>query len=907
MAEAKQLEELLSDRQQISARIRRIAARDNAEFEKYYKIRNKTDSNPELKSRVAGTKFNCPELGVSSPIKLFSTTFYGYRQANHDFNWDAIKDKTGLVPFQVYRHFVDFCPINELISREIDARTAIVIDSMGLFMSPTAEKAKVQAQYQALLKKNESCGNAIVTLADSAVMFDFIKRLYNRFYAQWQKPGKDEHAESDQYLNLAADAVYSYFANREVARLATLASTKEEVKALLVVDSYVSAARCDRVRNDLLRFVENPLPLFAVAQSQAAFNIWAHLKEMEKARTAEAEALAKDCATLAEYSQLRITHTRDIPRIDEACARAALLIPRLSDFGRNEDIAAVFELKNKFAAEKTEFQKRVKETEELYRKNNQEAVCAEAELKKHNAKMEYTIGEIRIIHAASKRIASLPAPQFEISEDSVVALRRTLEETISRTNSAVAAVKSRYDAQTTTLTTAVSKEFAQDKWKTHQAMDALDKLSQQIEAACEGRTLLGLPIGELQKLRERTTALREGYVTITRDRQEKLDEISTRHKQLQKELDCRMDPKTGFNLMGDENRKVYCYSELMDALGSKGGNDLYAHHVVRKAKRNDFAKWIRETLRDKELADRVDDAADLKTIIGLLKYRIDTLKAERYYDVIYATRITQIRKKASEDVTELQPLREDNALDNLVRAADESIRTTAAKCDKAVNEIVVSAEIVTGMAAKFADPKERQYTQDLAKLEEGKRRCEEILLVYAAAGYVSTTSAVKEIIARITTICASIKTTAAKNSATLDAVALRLESLRADTDKAISGKQEAAALVTNLKTYWTEARQSYGVLDTAWEKDDSMSKRFGDARTTWKYIATKTSDRIAEVARLLNVNLQSTLDSLAKLNPAAATAESVQSYLALKADANSKRPLYDALVAARGVEAQNGK
>ncbi len=78
----------------------------------------------------------------------------------------------------------------------------------------------------------------------------------------------------------------------------------------------------------------------------------------------------------------------------------------------------------------------------------------------------------------------------------------------------------------------------------------------------------------------------------------------------------------GFWLCTNENLRSL--NELSEAL-EKADNDVFRYHVTRD--RNDFEAWIREILKDKELAREIARVKTKETLIRKISERIGELKS----------------------------------------------------------------------------------------------------------------------------------------------------------------------------------------------------------------------------------------------------------------------------------------
>jgi len=57
------------------------------------------------------------------------------------------------------------------------------------------------------------------------------------------------------------------------------------------------------------------------------------------------------------------------------------------------------------------------------------------------------------------------------------------------------------------------------------------------------------------------------------------------------------------------------------------GDKTFVYHVNTDNKKNDFAKWIRETLGDNELADKLQNIFNREKYIEIIEERIDQLES----------------------------------------------------------------------------------------------------------------------------------------------------------------------------------------------------------------------------------------------------------------------------------------
>ena len=78
----------------------------------------------------------------------------------------------------------------------------------------------------------------------------------------------------------------------------------------------------------------------------------------------------------------------------------------------------------------------------------------------------------------------------------------------------------------------------------------------------------------------------------------------------------------GFWLCTNENLRSL--NELSEAL-EKADNDVFRYHVTRD--RNDFEAWIRERVKDKELAREIARVKTKETLIRKITERIEELKS----------------------------------------------------------------------------------------------------------------------------------------------------------------------------------------------------------------------------------------------------------------------------------------
>ncbi len=77
----------------------------------------------------------------------------------------------------------------------------------------------------------------------------------------------------------------------------------------------------------------------------------------------------------------------------------------------------------------------------------------------------------------------------------------------------------------------------------------------------------------------------------------------------------------GFWLCTNENlRSLYALSEALE----KADNEVFRYHVTRD--RNDFEAWIRETVKDKELAREIARVKTKETLIRKITERTEELK-----------------------------------------------------------------------------------------------------------------------------------------------------------------------------------------------------------------------------------------------------------------------------------------
>ncbi|MFC1704934.1 hypothetical protein ACFLZ6_01245, partial [Nanoarchaeota archaeon] len=77
---------------------------------------------------------------------------------------------------------------------------------------------------------------------------------------------------------IAAELFMNSFENKKLLGLVGLLSSKQELKMLKVVDSYVSRLRNDKSQMGLVDFMLNPLPLFEQRRLDASFDVWRHIQ-----------------------------------------------------------------------------------------------------------------------------------------------------------------------------------------------------------------------------------------------------------------------------------------------------------------------------------------------------------------------------------------------------------------------------------------------------------------------------------------------------------------------------------------------------------------------------------------------------------------------------------------------------
>lgn len=82
----------------------------------------------------------------------------------------------------------------------------------------------------------------------------------------------------------------------------------------------------------------------------------------------------------------------------------------------------------------------------------------------------------------------------------------------------------------------------------------------------------------------------------------------------------KTSPTDGFWLCTNENLRSL--NELSEAL-EKADNDVFRYHVTRD--RNDFEAWIREIVKDKELAREIARVKTKETLIRKIEERVEEL------------------------------------------------------------------------------------------------------------------------------------------------------------------------------------------------------------------------------------------------------------------------------------------
>jgi len=308
------LDQLVLTQEQAVNKVVALIDRDRQDVERIIREGSyKTRRMNFLKEQLAKRKPNAAETKHKTAKGIVATSFlYGVVQ-NAYLDVRDLRQRMDVHDALLMEYFLDYMPRDEAAER-MPIDTAVMLETAALYFARSATYNAFEKQKDAFMRHRGNLRNHLMTKAGKKVE-DLVRAFYERMFVNWTGRLKTPDIVNPNY-DIAAEYFLSQFEHRELFGLLSVATTKEDVKQLRIVDWYVSEMMKDPFNQDFVGFLLNPLPAFKHQFNHTDFDPWSAHKRSAQIRQGSARESTSSLQALVK--KYKGTHVTNITQYKEA-------------------------------------------------------------------------------------------------------------------------------------------------------------------------------------------------------------------------------------------------------------------------------------------------------------------------------------------------------------------------------------------------------------------------------------------------------------------------------------------------------------------------------------------------------------------------------------------------------------